>query len=169
MEALGRLFDAVPVISLVNLTTAANPGNLVSLKNAEGITFLVYLDAAASGTDDVIVTVREAEDGSGTNEQDLDVVTKYYRKAEATLDNDETWTEVENDPAGDITVDGATLATSEVLLAIYVSAAELSDGFTHITVDIADIAGAVARTGGVIGLLSDLAVQRSPANLAAPQ
>lgn len=167
MEGLGRLFDAVPVIAVVDLAGGAVTGNPVSLINAEGITFLVYLDAAASGTEDVVITVREAQDGSGTGEQDLDTVTKFYHKAEATLDNDETWSE-ETQTAGDITLDGATFATSEVLVAFYVSATELSDGFSHVTVDIADV-GTVARSGGVIGLLSELAIQRAPDNLTAPQ
>lgn len=167
MKGLGRLFDVATVQAVHDLAAAASTGNPVSLKNAGGITFLVSLDAAASGTDDVVITIREAKDGAGASEQDLDVVTEYYRRAETTLDNDETWTKV-TQTAGDITIAGATYATQEVLLSVYVDASDLSDDYTHITVDIADI-GAVARSGEVIGILHDLKVMRAPENLAATQ
>ncbi len=168
MSALGRLFDACPVIAPIDFETSSGKGgNLVAMKDAGVITFLVYLDAAASGVEDVVVTVREATDGAGTGEQDLDVVTEYWRKAEATLDNDETWTRV-TQTAGDITIAGATYATSEVLVAFSVRSAQLSANYTHVTVDLSD-PGTVDRFGCVLGLRGDLDVQRAPENLAAPQ
>lgn len=165
-KALGRLYDIAPVISPVDLAAAAATGNLVSLANAHGVEFVVVLDAAASGTEDVVITVREAQDGAGTGEQDLDVVTEYHRKSEATLDNDEQWTTV-TQTAGDITHAGASFATQEGVLSFYIDADDLSDGFTHVTVDIADV-GTVARFGTVLALPC-IKVGRAPANLAAPQ
>jgi hypothetical protein len=166
VEGLGRLFDINIAFAPVDLNTAGGAGLLTDLSNAAGVTFVVLLGAQASGTETEVLTVREAQDGSATGEQDLDVVDHYYIKKEATLDGEETWALV-TQTAGDITIAGAD-RDKQCIIAFYVSANQLSDGFTHVTVDAGD-PGAVARLGAGIAILHDLVVQRDPAKLAAPQ
>jgi hypothetical protein len=166
MEALGRLFDINAVFAPVDLNTAGGAGLLADLTHAGGATFVVLLGAQASGTETEVLTVREAQDGAATGEQDLDVVTEYWIKKEATLDGDETWSKV-TQTAGDITIAG-TDRDKQCIIVFEVEASQLSDGFTHVTVDASD-PGAVARLGAAIVLLRDLAVQRAPEKLAAPQ
>lgn len=164
MQALGRLFDINAVFTPVDLNTAGATGLETSLVNAEGATFVLYLGAAASGTDALTITLRE--NGAGVSEQDLDVVTEYWIKKEATLDGDETWAKV-TQTAGDITI-AAGDRDKEAIVVFEVEAAQLSDGYTNVTVDVADDL-AVARLGAGLVLLRDLSVQRAPENLAAPQ
>ena len=174
MEALGRLFDIQPVIMAVNLATGANAGALVSLEHATGVTF-VFLKDQGTAAEDPVLTFREAQDGAATGEQDLDVVTTYYSKTNtdaSALDGSETWSKF-TQAAGNIDGDNSAAevglsAEDEALVAVYIGADQLSDGFTHVTVDIADV-GDAAQIGAVIAILHGLVVQRAPENLPAAQ
>jgi hypothetical protein len=173
MKALGRLFDLQSVIMPVDLAGGANGGALVSLENASGVTFVFIKNQGIAG-DDPVLTFREAQDGAATGEQDLDVVTEYFSKTNddaSALDGTETWSRF-TQSAGDI--DGANDAAEvglsgedEALVAVYIDADDLSDGFTHVTVDIADTGAGGACIGAVLAIVHDLAVQRAPQNLAA--
>lgn len=166
MEALGRLFDVVPGITPVNLATGANTGNRVRLRDADGVTIVGFL-AAGVAAEAPTLDVREHNAASAGTSQDLDVVTRYYVKAEATLDGDETWTEVTQTAASEVT-DADWDDANQVLVVIEVEAESLSDGFQWVSVDIADT-GTGPHLGCVLYLLRDLKVQRAPENLAAPQ
>ena len=173
MKGLGRLFDLQSVIMPVDLAGGANAGALVSLENAGGVTFVFIKNQGIAG-DDPVLTFREAQDGSATNEQDLDVVTEYFSKTEtaaAALTGAETWSRF-TQSAGDIDGDNASAEVGlsgedEALVAIYIDADDLSDGYTHVTVDIADTGSGGASLGAVLAIVHDLAVQRAPQNLAA--
>ena len=166
MEGLGRLFDLAPVFLPVDMSAAANGGLRVSLENAEAVTFVLYKALGTAG-DDPVITVREANAASGGTEQDLDVVTKYYYKGDASVSGNETWTEA-TQAAGDIDLDGTLDAEEAGFVVFTVAASELSDNFTHVTFDVADV-GTNAQLGAALAILHDLNVQRSPANLAATQ
>ena len=171
MKGLGRAFDIAPVITPVNLATGANSGFPVSLENAGGVTFVVFKGVGTAG-DDPVLTFREAQDGSGTGEQDLDVVTEWYAKTDTTnhsLSGNETWARNTQTVGGDVDLDAkGGNAEDAAIVCAYIDADDLSDGFTHVTVDIASV-GSNAQIGGVLAILHDLKVQRTPANLAATQ
>ncbi len=167
MAGLGRLFDLAPVIVPIDLATGANTGFPVDLSNAGGVTFVLFKDVGTAGQDPVL-TVREAQDGSGTSEQDLDVVTEYFYKGDASLSGNETWTRV-TQTAGDIDLDGSLDAEEAGLVAFYVDADSLSEDYTHVTVDIADTGATAGDLGSVLAILHDLHVQRRPDALAASQ
>jgi len=123
----------------------------------------------SAGTDTFVIDVQEHNAASGGTSQDLDTVDKWYIKHEATLDGDETWTKVTQSAASEISLTGATYAASQVLVAIHIDAAELSDNFEWVSVDIPDAGAGGTRPGCVLYILDDLAVQRAPENLAQPQ
>ena len=54
-----------------------------------------------------------------------------------------------------------------MIVAIPVQAPQLSDGYSYISLDVADVGGN-AQLGGVLYLLHGLRAERKPANLAAP-
>ncbi len=164
-EGLGRLFDVGTTIVPVDASAGAQTGLRTHLKNAGGLDFLVLLSAAASGVEDVTFTLQEANAATGGTAQNLATIDHYYRKAEATLDNDETWTRVNQTKAATITVAGATFSTQQVMLVIPVSGESLSDGFEWVLLNSSD-PGTVARLVTVIPIVRDLNVQRAPANLA---
>ena len=172
MKGLGRVFDIAPVLAPVDLGAGNATGLPVSLENAGGVTFVLFKEAGAADEDPVLV-FREAQDGSGTNEQDLDVVTEWYAKTDTannTLSGNETWTRFTNTVAGDVDLDAkGGNAEDQAIVCVYIDADDLSDGFTHVTLDIADVGTTGAQLGGVIAILHDLKVQRYPENLAATQ
>lgn len=169
MDGLGRLFDIVPVIVPVDGSAAASTGNRVSLRNAGGVTFVVFKGAGTAGQDPVL-DVRQHTAATGGTSADLDVVTRYFVKSETTLDGDETWTLVTQAAASEITDPGGlgTSAEEQQLIAIEIDAAQLSDGYTHVSLDIADV-GANAQLVSAIAILRNLHVQRAPQALANPQ
>lgn len=165
-EALGRLFDISAGIVPVDSQTAAMTGKRVSLKNAGGVTIVVF-KAAGTANDDPVLDLQQHTAASGGTTADLDIIDHYYIKQEATLDGDETWTRVTQSAASEVTLN-STSAESQMIVVIEVDARSLSDGYDYISLDIADTGSAGAQLISCLYLLRDLAVQRTPANLVAP-
>lgn len=132
-EGLGDLF---------NLATSATTGKTrVNMKNATGCTFVLI--GATSGN----ATINECNAASGGTEQALAVITKYYTQASG------VWTKVTQAAASTVT------AATGGLLAVYISAVSMSDGFTYLD--------ATHASGSFVYILHGLQVKREPANLVA--
>lgn len=134
MEGLGRLFNVVHEAS----------GKHISLKNAQGVTFVSFL---AAGTQSG--TLKESI--GGASEQNLAVIDKVYKAPGV----GGTWTKVTQTAAA--TYDHSTDATND-MFALYVDASDLSDGFDCVELTMA--------TGTCIAIVHDLHMQRAPENLA---
>jgi hypothetical protein len=136
MLGLGRLFNVVHQASGVH----------IPLENAGGVTFISFLDAGTQS-----VTLKESIDGD--SEANLSALkTGRIYKAPGVGG---TWTKVTKDtPAA--TYDHSTDATND-MIAIYVDADDLSDGFNCVEL--------TAATGTCIAIIHDLVVQRAPQNL----
>jgi hypothetical protein len=163
MDALGRLFDIGTGAAPVDLSTAAVTGKRISMKNAGGCTIVVFKGAGTAADDPTFDLQQHTAASAGTT-ADLDIVTYYYLKQEATLDNDETWSKVTQAAASEVTGNG-TSAEEQAIYVFEVDAAQLSDGYNHISLNIADV-GTNAQLGAVLYILHDLKVQRKPENLA---
>lgn len=132
-EGLGDLF---------NLATSATTAKVrANLENATGVT--IVLIGATSGN----ATINECNAASGGTEQALAVVTKYYTQASG------VWTKVTQAAASTVT------AATGGLLAVYISAVSLSDGFKYID--------ATHASGSFVYILHGLEVKRDPVNLKA--
>jgi hypothetical protein len=168
-KALGRLFDVGHQIAPVaDLAAGANTGARIHLKNYGGVAFVLYKAAASAGTDDVVVDVQEHTAATGGTSRDLDVTTEVFVKSEATLDGDEAWTRVTQTAASETTLAGATYAALQVIAVIEVRAEQLSDDAEWVSVNIADPGTGGTIPGAVLAIMYDLAIQRTPANLAQP-
>jgi len=132
-EALGDLFNLA-----TSATTAAVRANL---ENAAGIT--IVLIGATSGN----ATITEANAASGGTSQNLAVITKYYTQASG------VWTKVTQAAAATVT------AATGGLLAVYISAVSLSDGFKYVA--------ASHASGSFVYIVHGLEVKRVPENLKA--
>ena len=133
MEALGRVF---------NLATSATTAKVrANLENARGIT--IVLIGATSGN----ATINECNAASGGTELGLAVVTRYSTPASVVC------TKVTQAAAATVT------AVTGGLLAVYIGAAQLSDGFKYVD--------ATHASGSFVYILHDLEVARTPANLKA--
>lgn len=168
MEALGRLVDVTTGWTPVDLNTAGATGKRCKIGgNANGVMFVVNLAAAASGTESITLDVQQHTASASGTTSDLDVVTRYAYKSEATLDGDETWTIATQAAASEVTLTGATFAAAEMIVVIEVYADQLSDGYGYVSLTATD-PGTVARLSSCNYYLYDLMVERSPAALAAP-
>lgn len=164
MEALGRLFDVGLAWAPVDAQNAQT-GKRISMKNASGITFLIIKGAGTAG-DDHSYDVQQHTAYTGGTSGDLDVVTRYYVKQETTLDNDEDWEAFTQSAASEITDAGAagTSAEQQQIIAIHVHESQLSDGYTHVSINSGG-EGSNAQLSTCVYILHDLKVQRKPANL----
>jgi hypothetical protein len=167
MEALGRLVDVCIGAAPVDLSTAAVTGKRVALKGCGGLTILV-IKAAGTAGDDPTVTLKQHTANTGGTTSNLAVIDHYYLKDAATLAGTEAWTKVTQTAAATIVDPGGagTSAEHQQIIAIEVDAAQLSDGYTHVSLDVADV-GTNAQLGAILYLRRDLLVQRTPAALAA--
>lgn len=165
-KALGRVFDVAPVIAPVDTQTGAMTGRRVSLSRAGGVAF-IFVKGAGTGSDDPVITVQEHNAASGGTSQNLPVVAEHYRKAAATVTGAETWTRTAQTAGATLTLTGQ--ATQQGVYVVEVMASSLSDGFTHVSVNIADTGAAGAQLGTCIAVLFDLERQAAPARLAASQ
>lgn len=135
MEGLGRLFNIIPT----------GDGVEVDLSGAAGVTFVCV------GNEEY--TLQESQDGSGTGAQNLVVIDRYYQ---GPPDGTAAWTLETQTAAATVDPDDGT----NTVVVFYVSAEQLSDGFTHLEVN-------ATSSGLVTAIVHDLAVQRSADNLPA--
>lgn len=163
--ALGRYFDISTGFVPVDTQTGANTGKRVSLRHAAGVTF-VFFKGAGTGSDDPVFTLQEHNAASSGTSQNLAKIDTIFKKTATTLAGTETWTKTTQTAAATYTATGD--ATKQGIYAIYVAATSLSDTFAYVSLSVADTGAAGAQLGCMLYVLSELAVQRTPANLPAP-
>lgn len=164
MEALGRLFNIASVIPPVDLSTGAQTGTRVHLRDGEGVAFVYYAKAGTNG-EDVDLDVQQHNAATGGTTQDLDVVTRWYSKREATLDNDETWVKHTQTAASEIDL-GDDEGENQVIAVIEVAATQLSAGYQWVSVNSTDPGATAGKLGCVLAIVYDLTAQRAPEALA---
>lgn len=164
MDALGRLFDIGWAWAPVD-AQSAQTGKRISLQNASGCTIVVLKAAGTAGDDFSYALQQHTASVSGTS-ADLNAISYYYIKQETALDNDESWERFTQTADDDIAEAGAagTSAEQQQLIVIEVDANQLSDGYTHISLNSGG-EGSNAQLAAAIYILHDLKVQRKPTNL----
>lgn len=161
-RALGRLYDiGVGSAPATSLTTAVT-GKNISLQECEGVGVLIYKSVSGT-TDDLACDLQEVDGYAGTP-RDLDIITNYWTKIETALDNDEAWVLTTQTAASEITAINTT-AEGQTLLYFEVLADQLSDGYTHIAVNIPDLGSTDTPLGGIIYIPFGLKTQRKPTNM----
>ena len=141
----------VPAFLPVNMMTAANTGDFVSLENYEKVS-IVFIKALGTDGDDPTLTIQEADNVAGDNNTNLVVIDKIYVKQAATdLTSTGTFT-VRTQTKAATFVGDATSAQEAGLYVIDVYASDLSDGKTTINASIGDI-GTNAQIGCVLYFL----------------
>jgi len=161
VKALGRLLDVCTGIqTIADLAGQANTGFRVNMKNYGGVVAVLYANAVSAGTDTFVVDWQQHTALTGGTSADLDVITEWFVKFETTLDGDETWTRVTQSVASEISLTGATYSPVQLIMVSEITDDQLSDGYTHVSVDIADPGTGGTRVGGVLYLPYNLKVQR---------
>lgn len=164
MNGLGRLFDIGAGVVPVDLNTADSATGLrQSVINASGVTAVAFF--AAGPATDVTLTTKQHTAGSGgtTGTAPNDAIGAAYIKSEATLDNDESWVGL-TPAAGVITLPAATYGAVQKIVAVEIDAKKLTDGYTHVSLDLAGTLAASLLVG-VLYIVHGLKVERSPSSL----
>lgn len=169
MRALGREVDissGIPV--LADLAAGANTGNRFHMRNYENLMFVFHKGLHSAGTDDIILTLQEHNAATAGVSQNLAKIDSYMYKRAATLDGTQQWVEVTQAAAATITLAGATYATLRAIVVFEISAAQLSDGFEWLSVNIADPGAGGTIPATLLYVASELKIQRDPTLLAQP-
>lgn len=168
-KALGADFDVCSaVVPVADLAAGAQTGHRLHLKNYGGVAVVCYFGAVSAGTDTFVPDIQQHTAATAGTSGDLDVVTEWYIKSEATLDGDETWTRVTQSAASEISLTGATYAATQLILVAQIDADDLTDGYEWVSVDMADPGTGGTRPGCIFYIPYGLKVQRAPQNLAQP-
>ena len=162
-SGLGRVCDFGAAIVPVDTQTGAMTGKRISMQNCGGCMIVLY-KAAGTAHDDIAVTLYEHTAYTAGTSTALACITRYWQKKETTLDNDEAWVEV-TQAAGSTNTADITSAEAQMIVVFDVRADQLSDGYTHISMDYADTGSAGTQPGCILYVPYDLKVQRKPANL----
>lgn len=163
-RALGREFDIGIGVSPVNLNTGANTGKRISMIDCQGLTIVICCGVGTAASDLAVDLQEHTASVSGTS-QDLDIITDYFNKQELALDNDESWVKVSQAAGSEIADTGGTgtSAEHEQIVVIEVGADQLSDGFTHLSLNVPQ--PGATKLGCVLYFKHGLESQRAPANL----
>ena len=159
MLGLGRLYDIGLALAPVDLATAGATGKRISMHDCGGIDIVLVYGAGTDG-DDPVPSLQQHTAYTGGTSSNLAVMDTIYRKAETLLDNDETWAET-TQTAATIMTAVADDAQKEKIYVIHVPSTALSDGYTHISVNQADLSNN-AQLAAFIYLKIDLDVARHP-------
>lgn len=167
-EGLGAIFDLSIGIAPVDSQTGAMTGKRVSLKNAGAVSIIV-IKAVGTANDDPVFTLKQHTAASSGTSANLAIADHYYLKDAALLAGTETWSKLTQAAGATITDPGGagTSAEHQQITVIPVRAVQLSDGYKYVSLDIADTGSAGAQLICCIYALHELAIQRTPANLAA--
>jgi len=159
---LGRLYDIGLALAPVDLATAGATGKRISMVDCGGID-IVLVYAAGTDGDDPVPSLQQHTLYTGGTSADLATLAAIYRKAETLLDNDESWVKTTQTAAAIMTA-VADDAQKQKIYVIHVDARDLTAGYTHISVNQADLSNN-AQLAAMLYLKVDLKVQRTPANL----
>ena len=168
MQGLGREFDLAVGLAPYDTNAAAGTGRRVSLQKAQAASF-VFFKGAGVGTDNPVLTLREHNAASGGTSQNLPRITEWHYKSAASLAGTEAWVRGTQAAAATLTLGTPAQATLQGIYVVEVDGTWLSDGFSHVSMDIADTGAAGAQLGAVLVVVHGLYVQRKPVNLAATQ
>lgn len=141
----------VMAIVPVDLQTAANTGDWVSMENYESCVVMLIKGIGTAG-DDPVFNLQQASDNAGTGAKDINF-TVIYQKVGATAINAVTdFTRTTQTAATSYT--NAASAENEAIIAVQIDAQDLDvdGGFTHLRLDVADV-GSNAQIGGAIYLM----------------
>jgi hypothetical protein len=163
-KLLGKYIDIIPAIIPVDLQTATNNGDYISLKNYEGVAIVLFKAIGTAG-DDPVVTVTQAQDVAGTAVKALNAIDLVYTKQGALLTAVGVWTKLTQ--TADTAI--ATDATSAELQAVWyveidARSLDVANGFDCIKVAVADV-GTNAQLGCALYIPYGLRFQAAPENL----
>lgn len=145
----------------VNMATADNPGDWVSLKNYGRLLVLLFAGAGDAGEPPTI-TLEQAKNVSGTGAKALNFTT-IYSKGAADIQTVAQWTKVTQAAANTYAM---AAGNTQKILAIEIAAEDLdvANGFDCVRASVGDV-GSTSQIGCVLYLASDPKYGSAPAGM----
>ena len=165
MLALGNILDIIEGFPAVDLSTGANEGDYVSLKNAGHVVVLFGSGVGTAG-DDPMLTIQQAKDNGGTGAKALNVVKgpvqAWKKQAASNLSGISKWADASGN-ASTNTLTNAMSAEQSALWVVEFDADQLDvdGGFDHIRATVADV-GDNAQPGFLLYILTELRYSKAP-------
>lgn len=156
----------VPAFGPVNMATAANNGDYVSLKNYKHVVVMFHGMVGTAGEDPVL-TFQQAQDVSGTGVKSLNVnAAKVYKKQAATnLLSTGTWSSASADVSTNQWTNTDAAEQEEIVVAEF-DADELDtdNGFDCFRANVGDV-GASSQLGACYYILTEPRYQAQPTSM----
>jgi hypothetical protein len=137
----------------VNLATAANPGDWVSLKNYRHVA-VVFIGAPGAAAEPVTITMAQATAVAGTGTKALTFTTYYKKQAATDLTAVGTFTKVTQAAAATAILGVGSLGDNAALAVIEFNAEDLDveGGFDCVQATVGDV-GATSQLGTLLYIL----------------
>lgn len=167
-NGLGNKYDLGTGFVPVDMSAAANTGKRLYMGGLYAVD-VVLIKAAGTAGDDPTLTLQSHTAASGGTSANLAVITEYYVKREATLDDDEVWEAFTQNAAATIADPGAggTSAEEQQIVVFTVLNTDLPAGHKYISANVADV-GSNAQLGTVLYIMHPQDHKASPTSLKAP-
>jgi len=148
-----RLTEMVQIVSgfvPVNLATAVNDGDWVSLADFARCA-IVFFAGAGSGGEDPVITVTQAKDSAGTSPKALNF-TRVDAKAATALTTPGTFTAVTQAAANTYTETGGGALQKMLVIDIKADDLDANNGYSALRASVGDV-GSGAQLGGLFYIL----------------
>lgn len=167
-NGLGNRYDLGTGFVPVDMSAAANTGKRLAMEGLASVD-VVFIKAAGTAGDDPTLTLQSHTAASSGTSANLAVITEYFVKREASLDNDETWQLVTQDAAATLADPGGagTSAEEQQISVFTVLAGDLPAGHKYISASVADV-GANAQLGTVLYIMHPYDGEATPEDYPAP-
>ena len=143
MAAAKRLIEQVNIVQCftpVDLQTAANTGDWVSLKHYTGVLIVVHA-AVGTDNDDVDIVLEQATAVAGTGNKALNIVDVYDKLGATTIPNG-VWTRAaDNDGNGTYTRTGSAENAYIAAIDIQTDQLDISGGYDCVQCTVLDVGG----------------------------
>jgi hypothetical protein len=139
-EKFLQTHDIIEGWPIVDLQTAANTGDSVSLKNWEGCV-VVFVASVGTAADDPTLTLEQSTVVAATDAKALNFTTIYRKQAATSLASTGTWTVTTQTAANTYT--NITSAEQDLIWVVDVQTDEMdaANGFDCIRATVADVGG----------------------------
>jgi hypothetical protein len=160
MKLLAEEVQVVPAFNPVNLATAANTGDWISMKFFRHLTIL-YMQGPGTAAEPATITVSQATAVAGTGSKGLATIASYYiKKAVTDLTGTGAFTKVTQTAASTVVLGVGAEGDKATLVLIEINAEDLDveGGFDCVQASVGDV-GTGPTIGCLFYLLSDARVQ----------
>lgn len=146
--------QVVPAIIPVDLSSGANAGDYISLKNFGHVTIAILTGIGTAG-DDPVISINQATDVSGTGAKALQIDEVFHKVGATAINAVGEFTRATQTAADTYDTAGIDGAENEMLLLIEIDAADLDvdNNFDCLQLNIADV-GTNAQIGSANYILS---------------